>query len=98
MQYGVLVTSTSRTGSQQPIDNPGIGTFALVHRHKGDLGLALSRFLGDMPLPIENPPIEIGMIQLQQTSVIGLTKCPLQVTLAIADVGIVMAINSTIIY
>jgi hypothetical protein len=98
MQYGVLVTSTRRTGSQNPIETPGIGTFALVHKHKGDLGLALSLFFGDIPLPIENPPIEIGIMQLQQTSVIGLTKCPLQVTLATADVGIVMAINNTIIY
>jgi hypothetical protein len=31
------------------------------------------------------PPIEIGIIQLQQMSVIGLTKCPLHVMLADTD-------------
>jgi hypothetical protein len=98
MQYGVLVTSTRRTGSQNPIETPGVGILALVHKHKGDVGLALSLFFGDIPLPIENPPIEIGMMQLQHTSVIGLTKCPLQVTLALADIGTIMAINNTIIY
>jgi len=74
MQKGVLVTSTRRTGSQNPIDTPGIGTLALVHRHKGDLGFALSLFFGDIPFPILMLPIEIGIIQDQQISVIGLTK------------------------
>ena len=38
-----------------------VGILFFVHKHKGEDGFALSRFLGDIPLPIENPPIEIGI-------------------------------------
>ena len=45
------------------------------------------------------PPIEIGSKQPQQISVIGLTKCPLQVTLAFAEkfallMGLILALQS----
>jgi len=66
--------------------------------HTGDPGFALSLLAGDIPLPKEKLPIDIGSIQDQQISVIGLTKRPLQVTLALADTGIDIAINSTIKY
>jgi hypothetical protein len=97
MQYGVLVISTIRAGSQNPIDTPGTGTFALVHTHNGDFGFARSLFFGDIPLPIDNPPIEIGIKQLQQTSVTGLTKWPLQITPAFADNGIIKAISMIVV-
>ena len=88
MQNGVRVTSTSLVGSQNPIEIPGIGIFALTQAHKGDTGFFVSRFLGLPPLPMLKPPILIGMRQLQQISEIGLTNRPLHVTLAGAENGI----------
>ncbi|WPY01944.1 hypothetical protein Trichorick_01868 (plasmid) [Candidatus Trichorickettsia mobilis] len=79
MQYGVLVISTSLTGSQNPIEIPGTGTLALVHKQSGELGFLVSLFFGVLPLPILKPPIEIGSKHDQQTSVIGLTNLPWQV-------------------
>ena len=70
MQYGVLVISTSLTGSQKPIETPGIGIggVPLLHMHNGDAGFFVSRFFGAEPLPIFIPvggvPIEIGNKQL----------------------------------
>lgn len=76
IQYGVLVTSTKRTGSQKPIDIPGVGIFALVHIQIGLLGFLVSLFLGAIPLPIFMLPIEIGNMQDQHISVMGLTNLP----------------------
>jgi len=98
MQYGVLVISTRRTGSQKPMEIPGIGIggVPLLQIQIGLLGFLVSRFFGADPLPISIPvggvPIEIGNKQLQQISVIGLTKWPLHVTLAFAETGINIAI------
>jgi hypothetical protein len=56
----------------------GIGGVPLLQIHIGLLGFLVSRFFGADPLPISIPvggvPIEIGNKQLQQISVIGLTK------------------------
>lgn len=74
----------------------GIGGVPLLHMHNGDAGFFVSRFFGAEPLPIFIPvggvPIEIGNKQLQQTSVIGLTKRPLHVKLALLEIGIKIAI------
>ena len=45
-------------------------------------------------LPISIGGFEIGNKHPQHTSVMGLTKCPLQVTLALADIGKIIAIIS----
>jgi len=91
--------STRRAGSQNPIDIPGIrsGGVPLVQAQIGESGFLISRFFGLLPLPIEKPPMEIGNRHPQQTSVIGFTKFPLQVTLALAESGIIIAIISNII-
>jgi hypothetical protein len=94
----VRVISTSRTGSQNPIEIPGTGTFALTHAQIGEAGFFVSRFFGVEPLPIFIPPIEIGSKHPQQMSEIGLTKCPLHVTLAFTENGINnVMISSTIL-
>ena len=48
MQYGVLVISTRRTGSQKPMEIPGmgIGGVPLLQIQTGLLGFLVSRFLG----------------------------------------------------
>jgi hypothetical protein len=98
MQYGVLVISTRRTGSQKPMEIPGIGIggVPLLQIQIGLLGFLVSRFFGVDPLPISIPvggvPIEIGNKQLQQTSVIGLTNRPLHVRLAFPETGMKIAI------
>jgi hypothetical protein len=99
MQYGVRVISIKRTGSQKPSEIPGTGKggVPLMHMHNGLLGLAVSRLLGTAPPPIFTGPIEMGSKQLQQTSLIGLTNLPEHGTLACADIGMIIAINSIII-
>jgi hypothetical protein len=97
MQKGVLVTSTSRTGSQKPIDTPGIVMLFLIHKHKGAPGFFVSLFLGTLPFPILMLPIEIGIKHDQQISVTGLTKCPLHVMLALAVIGMLTATSNSII-
>jgi hypothetical protein len=65
---------------------PGIGILALVQRHRGLLGFDISLFLGPPPpLAIEIGPMLIGMMQVQQISVIGFTKRPLHGKLAYVE-------------
>jgi hypothetical protein len=61
---------------------PGTGTLLLMHVQTGEDGFLVSLPLGESLLPIGISPIEIGIRQLQQISVIGFTKCPLHVTSA----------------
>ncbi len=72
---GLVVTSTSRTGSQKPT--------AIPIRGRGDpqaqIGSVGLLSVSGRPLGhILRPPTESGNKQLQQTSVIGLTNFPVQ--------------------
>src|SRR5688500_18051253 len=71
---GFIETSAKRTGSQNPIEMPmrGIG---VPHAQIGRSGLGVS---GLLPGQIGSPPTDSGNRQLQQMSVIGLTKWPVQ--------------------
>src|SRR5690242_7462503 len=86
IQKGVRVTSTSRTGSQKPIDTPILG--GLLQKHTGDAGLAISSCPSER---MDADPIDIGNIQLQQMSVIGFMKRPWHVGPADAEGIISMA-------
>jgi hypothetical protein len=99
MQNLLLVTSIIRTGSQNPIVIPGIGTGEppFLQAQRGELGFAVSLLAGVLPPPTFILPIERGNKHDQQTSVIGLTKRLPHVTLALADRGIIIAIITAII-
>ena len=68
---GFMLTSASRTGSQNPIAMPG----RKPQRHTGRVGFLGSGLLDGQ---ISSPPIESGKRQDQQMSVIGLTNLPVQ--------------------
>ena len=76
----------------------GIGCPPLLHAHIGDDGFFVSLLEGDIPPPTLKGPIEIGNKHDQQISLIGLTNLLLHDTLAIALVGIIIAIIIAIIY
>jgi hypothetical protein len=80
-QYGVLVTSTNRAGSQNEIGTPILGT-GFVHVQISCLGLGVSSPLAETLIP----PIVIGNIQLQQISEMGLTNLPTHLLKASFDV------------
>jgi hypothetical protein len=65
-----------------------MGCPPLLHAQSGELGFAVSRFAGTPPLPKLAGPIEIGSMQRQQISLMGLMNLPLQVTLPLAGMGI----------
>jgi hypothetical protein len=99
MQYADLVISTILAGSQKPSEIPGtgVGCTPLTHAQIGEVGFSISLLAGLLPAPVVMFPTEIGNIHDQQISVIGFTNLPLQVTLAFADMGIIIASNSMII-
>ena len=75
-QYGVLVISTIRTGSQNPPVTPGtgIGMLPLLHAHIGIDGFLVSLYCDFGVIGIL--PMVIGNKQLQHTSVIGFKNFP----------------------
>ena len=82
MQNGVRVTSVIATGSQKPRLMPG-RMMGDPQAHNGDFGFSLVS--GTEPPKASILPNVIGKRQLQQTSVIGLTKLPWHVGEALAS-------------
>ncbi len=79
-QKGLRTASTWRAGSQKPIDSPTLGLMPQLHT--GLDGLAMSSW--PPKLAMVALPMLIGRMQLQQMSVIGFGKRPVQVRLSAA--------------
>ena len=81
---GARETSTSRAGSHRPSASPirGVG---LPQKQNGEAGLGVSG--APVAPPMSIGPIEIGNRHSQHTSVIGLTKRPVQDCAQAAPIG-----------
>ena len=82
-QNGLRTASTCRAGSQNPIDRPMVGFTPQLQTGLDGFGMSSC----PSKLAIVALPMLIGRMQLQQISVIGLGKRPVQVRLSAACAG-----------